>query len=65
MDESRKCQVIMATHSPLLMAYPGATLLQLTRHSLDSVKVEDTQRFRTMREFFTDPAGFVEAAFWD
>src|SRR6202043_50120 len=23
-DESRHCQVIMATHSPLLMAYPGA-----------------------------------------
>src|SRR4051812_47555034 len=29
MDESRICQVIMATHSPMLMACPGARLLRL------------------------------------
>ena len=28
-SESSHCQVIMATHSPILMAYPGATLLRL------------------------------------
>lgn len=65
MDASRKCQVIMATHSPLLMAYPGATLLQLTKHGLDPVRLEDTEHFRAMREFFLDPTGFVEAAFWE
>src|SRR6202021_1714122 len=32
MDESRHCQVIMATHSPVLMAYPNATLLRLTKY---------------------------------
>src|SRR5690242_1848582 len=30
MDNSARCQVIMATHSPMLMAYPNATLLRLT-----------------------------------
>src|SRR4029077_7561223 len=34
MDRSGHCQVIMATHSPLLMAYPGARLLGLTKHAL-------------------------------
>jgi predicted ATPase len=29
MEESSHCQVIMATHSPILMAYPGASLLGL------------------------------------
>jgi predicted ATPase len=29
MDRSGLCQVIMATHAPMLMAYPGATLLRL------------------------------------
>jgi predicted ATPase len=30
MDQSGICQVIMATHAPMLMAYPDARLLQLT-----------------------------------
>src|SRR6202451_962153 len=31
MDKSEHCQVIMATHSPVLMAYPNATLLRLSK----------------------------------
>src|SRR5258708_33274317 len=30
MDRSSNCQVIMATHAPILMAYPNARLLSLT-----------------------------------
>jgi predicted ATPase len=61
MDRSGICQVIMATHAPLLMAYPGARLLQLTKYGLDPVAVEDTDHYRLLREFWTDPAGFVGA----
>ena len=35
MDKSQRCQVIMATHSPVLMAYPNATLLQFTKYGLE------------------------------
>lgn len=62
MDESRKSQVIMATHSPILMAYPGARLLQLTKGGLDHVELESTEHFRMMRQFVLDPHAFVEAA---
>jgi predicted ATPase len=62
MDRSERCQVIMATHSPLLMAYPNATLLLLTKYGLEPTAVRDTVHFRTLREFFEDPKGFVEAA---
>jgi predicted ATPase len=62
MDKSGRCQVIMATHSPFLMAYPNATLLRLSKHGLEPVTVEQTDHFKTMREFFEDPRGFVEAA---
>jgi predicted ATPase len=65
MHASRKCQVIMATHSPLLMAYPGATLLMLTKGGLDPVAVEQTDHFRLMRDFWNDPELFVEAALQD
>jgi predicted ATPase len=62
MDEAGHCQVIMATHSPILMAYPNATLLRLSKYGLEPVTVRDTDHFRTLREFCEDPTGFVEAA---
>ena len=52
----------MATHSPLLMAYPGASLLRLSKYGLEPVKVEQTDHYKVMREFCADPAGFIEAA---
>ena len=62
MEQSTICQVIMATHSPMLMAYPNANLLRLSKYGLESVTVEQTDHYKVMREFCDDPAGFVEAA---
>jgi predicted ATPase len=62
MDESRICQVIMATHSPVLMAYPQARLLRLTKYGLEAVTVRETDHYKVMREFCEDPEGFVQAA---
>jgi predicted ATPase len=62
MEGLQVCQVIMATHSPLLMAYPGARLLQLTAAGLAPVRVEDTEHYRAMRDFWRDPEGFVGQA---
>lgn len=61
MDRSGQCQVIMATHSPLLMACPGASLLRLTRHGLEPVRLAETEHFRVMREFFLDPGLFIDS----
>ena len=62
MEESTICQIVMATHSPVLMAYPGACLLRLSKYGLEPVTVEQTDHYKVMREFCADPAGFVEAA---
>ena len=62
MEESTICQIVMATHSPMLMAYPGARLLRLTKYGLEPVTVKETDHYKVMREFCADPAGFVEAA---
>jgi predicted ATPase len=61
MEESTICQVVIATHSPMLMAYPNARLLRLSKYSLEAVTVEETDHYKLMREFCADPAGFVEA----
>ena len=60
MDQSGIVQVIMATHAPILMAYPEAQLLRLTKDGLAPVRVEETDHYRLMREFWADPKGFVE-----
>jgi predicted ATPase len=62
MENIGHCQIIMATHSPILMTYPNATLLRLSKHGLEPVTVKDTDHFKVMREFCDDPEGFVEAA---
>jgi predicted ATPase len=63
MDAIGHCQIIMATHAPMLMAYPNATLLRLTKYGLEPVTVKQTDHYRVMREFCDDPKGFVEAVF--
>lgn len=65
MDESKKCQVIMATHSPMLMAYPGATLLGLTKGGPTPTTLQQTDHYRLMRDFMSDPKTFVESALWE
>jgi predicted ATPase len=62
MDQSGRCQIIMATHSPMLMAYPDARLLRLSKYGLEPVTVKETDHYKVMREFCADPAGFVEGA---
>jgi hypothetical protein len=36
--------------------------LQLSKHGLEPVTVEETDHYKVMREFCSDPAGFMEAA---
>ena len=38
MDDIGHCQIIMATHSPMLMAYPNAQLLRLSKYGLEPVE---------------------------
>jgi predicted ATPase len=44
-------QFIIATHSPILMAYPDAVILQCTAAGLRPVRYEDTEHFRVTRDF--------------
>ena len=65
MDKSGICQVIMATHAPMLMAYPEARLLRLSKYGLDPVSVSDTDHYRLLREFCADPETFIATVLTD
>lgn len=59
--ERGQTQVIMATHSPILMALPEAQLLKMGKYGLQPAELEETDHYRIYREFVLDPRGFVDA----
>ena len=50
----QESQFIIATHSPIIMAYPEAKILQLTDEGMNEAKLEDTDHYTIMKQFFED-----------
>jgi predicted ATPase len=46
-------QFVIATHSPILMAYPDARLLELGQDGIREVSYEDTEHFQVTRAFLS------------
>lgn len=53
------CQVVIATHSPLLLAYPDALIYELDQEGIHAVSYEATSTVRIYREFLSSPGAFV------
>lgn len=51
-------QIIMATHSPILLAAPEATIISLD--DADTTHFEDTLAVRATRDFLADPVGIAD-----
>lgn len=54
-------QFIIATHSPILMAYPDAWLYQCTEQGLALSALEDTAHFQVMHDFCSHPQRMLDA----
>lgn len=48
-------QFIIATHSPILMVFPGAEILQLSEKGIERVKYEDTEHYQVTKMFMDNP----------
>ena len=48
-------QFIIATHSPILMAYPDACIYQCSREGITRVAYEETEHFQVTRDFLLNP----------
>ena len=57
--EAADSQVVMATHSPILLAHPGADLLSFDAVPLQRVRYEDLEHVTLMRDFLRDPAAYL------
>ncbi|MGC4088072.1 MAG: AAA family ATPase [Polyangiaceae bacterium] len=56
-------QFIISTHSPILLAYPGASIFLLDRSGIQQVRYEDTEHYAVTRSFLQDPAGSLRRLF--
>jgi predicted ATPase len=54
-------QFIIATHSPIILAYPGARIYQLSDEGLTRVAYEDTEHYSFTREFLLNREPFLRA----
>ena len=61
----RMAQFIIATHSPLLLAFPGATVLSLDDGVIRQVDYRDTEHYRLTRDFLEAPERFFRYLFDD
>ena len=52
-------QLIIATHSPILMAFPGAEILLFEGDQLVSTPYDELDHVRLTKAFLNDPEGFV------
>ena len=50
-------QIIMATHSPILLAIPGADIVEISPNGIERVAFESGESVRAAREFVADPKG--------
>lgn len=57
--EQQDSQFIIATHSPILLAYPGATILEFSEKGIRQVAYEDLDHVNLTRDFLNNPASFL------
>lgn len=56
-------QFLIATHSPILLSYPGAIVYSLDAGAFDEVDYRDTKHFQVTRDFLNCPERFHKHLF--
>ncbi|KQQ87865.1 AAA family ATPase [Massilia sp. Leaf139] len=48
-------QFVIATHSPILMAYPNALIYECGERGIHPIRYEETEHYRVMHDFIANP----------
>lgn len=59
LDRSGRAQFLIATHSPMLICYPGATIYQFDERGVAETGYEDTEHFYLTKSFLNNPAVYL------
>ncbi len=57
---NRDCQFIISTHSPVLLAYPGATLYAFENDALKKTSFEELENISFLRDFLSAPGRYLK-----
>lgn len=53
-------QFIIATHSPILMAYPDACIYQCGKEGISEIAYEETEHYKVTRDFLANPKRMMD-----
>jgi predicted ATPase len=59
LDRSGRAQFLIATHSPMLICYPGATIYQFDEDGVRETNYQDTEHFSLTKSFLDNPALYL------
>jgi predicted ATPase len=63
LEVTGQAQFLIASHSPILLAYPGATLLSLDGGPIHEVAYADTEHYKLTKAFLDSPERFFKHLF--
>jgi predicted ATPase len=63
LEAGGRAQFLIASHSPILLAYPTATLLSLDGGPIHEVEYKDTEHYNLTKEFLDSPERFFKHLF--
>ena len=63
LEQSEKAQFLIATHSPIIMAYPGALIYSFTPNGMRRVEYEETEHYQLTKAFLNNRDSFLHKLF--
>jgi predicted ATPase len=63
LEKTSRAQFLVSTHSPIILAYPGAVLLSLDSDTIQQVQYEDTDHYRVTKQFLASPDRYFKHLF--
>lgn len=63
MEKEGQNQFIIATHSPILLSYPGAEILSLDNGKLKPIEYKETEHYKLTKAFLENPERYFKHLF--
>ena len=65
LERSGSAQFIIASHSPILISYPGAQILSLDSGAIHPIEYEEVPQYRLTKDFLDHPQQYLNNLFTD
>lgn len=63
LEQSGRAQFLIATHSPMLMCYPGATIYEFKNDGVEETTYQETEHFNLTKSFLNNPEVYLRQLF--